>query len=558
MARHLITSALPYVNGTKHLGNLVGSLLPADALARWLRQEGHEVLFVCGTDEHGAAPELAAAAAGVPVARWCREVHARQRSHYEAFGLSLDHFGRTTSPTHRRRVHQLYADLDEAGWIGRGRLRLPYSPTDGRTLPDRYVRGDCPHCGADARGDECPGCGRLLDPTDLVAPRSALSGATDLRWVDRAHRFLRLSALAEPLSRWVESRAGTWPALSTAVARAWLQRGLQDRCITRDLSWGIEVADLPETVFYCWFDAPVAYLSLVEEATGDLEAWWGLDADVTITQFLGKDNLPFHTVLFPAALLGQGRWRLPDRVVGLHWLQHYGQRFSTSAHRGVFLDDALQILPADVWRWVLLARAPESSDADLTWEELVRVHDKDLAGGLGNLVHRVLILAARDGAEQPAGRVATGADQELVGAVEAALEQLQAAFAVPSFRSVVGACRTLVSLGHRYLADQAPWALRRTDPARAGEVLGNLFALLRCIAVATRPLVPTTSARILDALSVPEGERRQPVAWHGRLAAAPGRPFAVPPPLFPRLDRRALPAGGEVDRALQDAGEEVS
>jgi len=542
MARHLVTSALPYVNGTKHLGNVAGSLLPADVHARWLRQEGHEVVFVCGTDEHGAAPELAAASAGVPVGRWCAQVHARQRAHYEAFGLSFDHFGRTSSAVHRRRVLEHYADLSARGFVGEGTVELPYSPTDGRTLPDRYVRGTCPSCGADARGDECPGCGRLLDPVDLGAPYSALSGARDLQWVARPHRYLRLSQLAEPLARWVEERGDAWPALSRAVAEAWLRQGLHDRCISRDLHWGIAVPDLPDAVFYCWFDAPVGYLSLTEEATGDLEAWWGPDAEVTITQFLGKDNLPFHTVLFPAALLGQGRWRLPDKVVGLHWLQHYGQRFSTSAHRGVFVDDALAVLPADVWRWVLVARAPERSDADLTWEDVVALHNKDLAGGWGNLVHRVLTLAARDGHEQPAGAVATEADRRLVAEVQAALRRLGEAYEAPRFRDVAQGCRDLVGLGHRYLADQAPWALRRTDPARAAQVLGNLFALLRCVAVATGPVVPFAAERLLDALSVPPEERRRPARWHGRLQAAPGRPFEVPPPLFPVIDRAELPA----------------
>ncbi len=298
MARHLVTSALPYINGSKHLGNLVGSLLPADVTARWLRQQGHDVRFVCATDEHGAPAELAARAAGRPVAELCAHNHALQAGHYRALGLSFDTFGRTSDPAHHARTRALYAALAERGWIEHRPLTQLYSPADGRFLPDRYVVGICPRCGGHARGDQCDSCSRLLDPADLIDPRSALSGSADLQPRRSTHAFLRLSALQAHAAAYVQAHAHRWPALSAQIARAWLAEGLRDRCISRDLGWGVPVPDLPGKVFWCWFDAPIGYLSF----SG---GWWG-DDDVTVTQFLGKDNAPFHTIWFPAVLAGAG------------------------------------------------------------------------------------------------------------------------------------------------------------------------------------------------------------------------------------------------------------
>jgi methionyl-tRNA synthetase len=414
--RHLITSALPYVSGVKHLGNLAGSLLPADVHARFLRQAGNEVLFICATDEHGTPAELAAREAGLPVAEFCQRLHDLQADIYCRFGLSFDHFGRTSSALNRDLTQHLYRRQDASGLIEERIIRQYFSPTDDRFLPDRYVVGTCPHCSNPrARGDQCEACTRVLDPTDLIRPRSTLSGADDLVLRDTRHLFLRQSALAPEIERWVKSQE-EWPPIVIAIARAWLAAGLHDRCITRDLAWGIPVPrpGFEGKVFYVWFDAPVGYISATQEwANADPTRrdwrrwWWGEDAhrEVRYVQFLGKDNVPFHAVSFPATLIGSGEpWKLVDVIKGFNWLTYEGGKFSTSEGRGIFTDAALEELPADLWRWWLVSNAPESSDTDFDFHRFAADVNADLADSFGNLANRLLSFAAtRFGEEVPLG-----------------------------------------------------------------------------------------------------------------------------------------------------------
>ena len=402
MARFLITSALPYVNGVKHLGNLAGSLLPADIHARFRRQTGHEVLFLCGTDEHGTPSELAAQAAGVPVAEYCARQHARQADIYRRFGLSFDHFSRTSGLANRLLTQELFRHLDAAGHIEPRLIRQAYSATDRRFLPDRYVVGTCPHCGSpNARGDQCESCTRLLDPGDLASPRSAISGATDVEFRETRHLFLKLSGFEGQLRRWIETRRD-WPPLVRSIATKWLDEGLKDRCITRDLTWGVPVPKpgFEDKVFYVWFDAPIGYIAAAIEWSAaspgrDWRAWWQGGDGVHYVQFLAKDNVPFHTISFPATILGSGLpLKLPDIIKGFNWLTFEGGKFSTSSQRGIFTDTALTLLPADSWRWWLAANAPENADADFTVERFVDGVNKDLADTFGNLVNRCLAFAA--------------------------------------------------------------------------------------------------------------------------------------------------------------------
>ena len=402
MAKFLITSALPYVNGVKHLGNLVGSLLPADIHARFRRQTGHEVLFLCGTDEHGTPTELAAQAAGLPVTEYCSRQHAIQADIYRRFGLSFDHFSRTSGVANRLLTQELFRRLDAAGHIEPRVIRQAYSSTDKRFLPDRYVIGTCPHCGnPNARGDQCESCTRLLDPDDLVSPRSAISGATDVEFRETRHLFLKLSAFEGRLRQWIETRRD-WPPLVRSIALKWLDEGLKDRCITRDLTWGVPVPKpgFEDKVFYVWFDAPIGYIAAAvewsEAASGrDWHAWWQGGDDVHYVQFLAKDNVPFHTISFPATILGSGLpLKLPDIIKGFNWLTFEGGKFSTSGQRGIFTDTALTLLPADSWRWWLAANAPENADADFAIERFVEGVNKDLADTFGNLVNRCLAFAA--------------------------------------------------------------------------------------------------------------------------------------------------------------------
>ena len=356
MSRILITSALPYINGIKHLGNLVGSMLPADIYARFQRQRGHDVLYICATDEHGTPAELAALEAGLEVAEYCRQQHQIQAEIYDRFGLSFDYFGRSSSRQNRELTQHFCRQLDARGLIEERVTQQVFSTTDGRYLPDRYIVGTCPHCGYDAaRGDQCENCTRVLDPVELLDARSAVSGSTELEIRETRHLFLLQSKLADRLAEWIGSLRD-WPNLVTSIARKWLTEGLHDRGITRDLSWGVPV-DRPgfeDKVFYVWFDAPIEYIAATREWADeapeerDWRSWWYDADDVRYVQFMAKDNIPFHTISFPGTLLGSGEsWKLVDYIKGFNWLNYYGGKFSTSRKRGVFMDQALAKFPAD-------------------------------------------------------------------------------------------------------------------------------------------------------------------------------------------------------------------
>ncbi|MEM6619862.1 MAG: methionine--tRNA ligase, partial [Pseudomonadota bacterium] len=439
MARILITSALPYINGIKHLGNLVGSQLPADVYARFCRAMGHEVMFICATDEHGTPAEIAAAKAGEPVADYCARMHGVQAELAAGFRLSFDHFGRSSSARNHALTQHFAARLADAGFIQEVEERQVYSNADSRFLPDRYIEGTCPNCGYDsARGDQCENCTKQLDPTDLIDPRSAISGSTDLEVRETKHLFLRQSAMRGDLDAWIDSQEG-WPVLTTSIAKKWLHDGdgLQDRGITRDLDWGISVrrGDAPwpgmeGKVFYVWFDAPIEYIAATAEWADakDLpddawERWWRTDkgaADVRYVQFMGKDNVPFHTLSFPATLMGSGEpWKLVDYIKSFNYLNYDGGQFSTSKGRGVFMDQALDLLPSDTWRWWLLTHVPESSDSEFTWESFQGTVNKDLADVLGNFVSRVTkFCRSRFGEKVPAAGGYGPAEEEVTRALD--------------------------------------------------------------------------------------------------------------------------------------------
>lgn len=557
MARYLITSALPYINGIKHLGNLTGSLLPADVYARFLRREGEEVLFICATDEHCTPAELSALEANLDVSDYCHRMHEKQAVIYRRFGLSFDHFGRSSSPQNHELTQHVYQQLQANGYIESRATLQAYSNADHRFLPDRYVFGTCPKCGyAAARGDQCESCTSLLDPTDLLNPRSALSNSDDLDFRPTQHLFLKLDALTDDIRTWIAEHPN-WPTLTKSIAHKWLDEGLQERCITRDLQWGVPVPEegFAGKVFYVWFDAPIAYIAATKAWSGALQPsaaqpdrtqsrdswkdWWWQADDVIYTQFMAKDNVPFHTVFWPGVMLGTREpWTMAQQIKSFNWLTYYGGKFSTSQKRGVFMDAALDILSPDVWRYFLMAQSPESDDANFTWELLATVVNKDLAGILGNFVNRVLRLT-----QQSFGEVIPTGGQP--GDVEARLEQscLQVFEDYRShlrnleFRKAAQSLRTLWTLGNGYLDARAPWRLIQRDRETTAMVLRTAIHLMRIFAIASEPVLPFTGTTILDALRVPEAERDVPFDHLIDFAALPeGHPFEIPDILFRRIE----------------------
>ncbi|MEV6019552.1 MULTISPECIES: methionine--tRNA ligase [unclassified Streptomyces] len=560
MARHLITSALPYINGIKHLGNMVGSMLPADVYSRYLRQRGHDVLYICATDEHGTPAELAAKERGLPVDEFCAQAHDAQKAVYDGFELAFDYFGRSSSPENRDITQHFARRLNENGFIEERAIRQVYSPADGRFLPDRYVEGTCPHCGYDkARGDQCENCTRVLDPTDLIDPRSAISGSTDLEVRETKHLFLLQSKLQHEVEEWVARHESEWPQLASSIARKWLTEGLHDRAITRDLDWGVPVpADTwPELaaegkVFYVWFDAPIEYIGATKEwadqsgqdaENRDWKSWW-YDADsgenpVRYTQFMAKDNVPFHTVMFPATELGvREPWKKVDYVKAFNWLTYYGGKFSTSQKRGVFTDQALAILPADYWRYFLIANAPESDDSSFTWEHFTTTVNKDLADTLGNFVNRVLSFSKkRFGEEVPAGAEAGEAEAKLGVEIAGLLAEYESQMEALQFRKAAAALRALWSAGNSYLEEKAPWLEIKTSPEGAALTLRTAMNLIHLYSVVSEPFIPASARAMRSAFALADDTAAWVTADEARaLAFLPaGTPFTVPPVLFAKI-----------------------
>ncbi|MEU9327478.1 methionine--tRNA ligase [Streptomyces canus] len=554
MARHLITSALPYINGIKHLGNMVGSMLPADVYSRYLRQRGHEVLYICATDEHGTPAELAAKEQGLPVDEFCAQAHDAQKAVYDGFALAFDYFGRSSSEQNVEITQHFARRLNENGFIEERAIRQVYSPTDGRFLPDRYVEGTCPHCGYDkARGDQCENCTRVLDPTDLINPRSAISGSTDLEVRETKHLFLLQSKLQHEVEEWVAAHEEEWPQLAASIARKWLNEGLHDRAITRDLDWGVPVPSdtWPELaaegkVFYVWFDAPIEYIGATKEwadldpENRDWKSWWyDVDTDVRYTEFMAKDNVPFHTVMFPATELGvREPWKKVDYVKAFNWLTYYGGKFSTSQKRGVFTDQALDILPADYWRYFLIANAPESDDSSFTWEHFTATVNKDLADTLGNFVNRVLSFSKkRFGEEVPAGGEPGEAEAKLGEEIARLLAEYESQMEALQFRKAAAALRALWSAGNSYLEEKAPWLEIKTDKDGAALTLRTAMNLIHLYAVVSEPFIPATSAAMRQAFALKDDTATWITADEARTLTAltPGTPFTVPPVLFAKL-----------------------
>lgn len=549
MSKILITSALPYVNGVPHLGHLVGCLLPSDVYARYMRMMGHEVLYVCGTDEHGTPSEVGAAKEGMDVADYCLKYHNRHKEAYDAFNLSFDYFGRTSSEQNREITYHIFEQLDKNGLIEEESIKQIFSIDDNRFLPDRYVTGTCPHCGYDkARGDQCENCTKVLDPTELINPRSTISGSTNLEVRETKHLFLNLPKLEKQLAEWVKSKEPFWPDVAYSIAQKWLKEGLRPRCITRDLKWGFPVPKkgFEDKVFYVWFDAPIGYLGITkqwaDEKPGERnwKDWW-LDAkDVYYVQFMGKDNVPFHSISFPATLLGTGEnWTKVDYLKGMSYLTFEGGKFSKSEQRGVFAEDAVKEFPADYWRYWLISNAPEASDSSFTFDLFAGVVNKDLNGVLGNFVSRVMkMTASKIGAEVPAGGKMTEVEEKLIADLQEKADNYCKYMEGLEFKKAMNELRAIWVDGNNYISVTEPWTVIKTDPARAAAILRVCLNLIRIYALLSAPVMPETSAKILAKFGLNAADMPVLKGFNAAKeieALQPGHKFEVGDALFERI-----------------------
>jgi methionyl-tRNA synthetase len=555
MARILITSAIPYINGIKHLGNLVGSQLPADLYARYNRLRGNEVMFICATDEHGTPAELAAAKVNKPIEQFCAEMYKIQKKLSDGFKLSFDHFGRSSSDENKKLTQYFAGQLNKNGLIKEVNEKQIFSKMDKRFLPDRYIEGTCPACNYEnARGDQCENCTKQLNPTDLLEPRSAISGSKDLEIRETTHLYLQQSKLKNDLDKWIKSKKD-WPILTTSIAQKWLHdgEGLQDRGITRDLDWGVPVKNgeedwpgMEKKVFYVWFDAPIEYIAATAELTNSQnlgneawERWWRTDKgadDVYYVQFMGKDNVPFHTLSFPSTLMGSGEpWKLVDYIKSFNYLNYDGGQFSTSQGRGIFMDQALDILPSDYWRWWLLTHVPENSDSEFTWDNFQLSINKDLADVLGNFVSRVTkFCRSKFGEEVPETSGFRNIEIELIDELQARINKYQTFLETLEIRKASSELRKIWVLGNEYLQKTEPWAIYKFEPKTSGMIINLSINLIRLYAILSEPFIPDTSQKIM--LAVNSEDWSWPNSVENALQVLPPKhSFNVPDVLFNKI-----------------------
>lgn len=509
--RYIVTSALPYINGVKHLGNLIGSLLPADVYARYLRLKGKDVVAVCGTDDHGTPAEISAAEAGLPVDEFCQQQYEIQKDIYERFHLSFDYFGKTSTQENTEITQDIFLKLYQNGYIFEKENEQLFSIEDDRYLPDRYVIGTCPHCGYEkARGDQCEGCTTLLNPIELINPRSALSGSDKIEIRKTKHLYLDLPKLQPKVEEWVNMQE-QWPNTTKSIAKKWLREGLKPRGITRNLKWGIPVPleGYEDLVFYVWFDAPIGYLSITKqwgEQQGNPELWkeYWKNEDTTLIQFMGIDNVPFHTVTWPSSLIGANDGYIKAKhVKGFQWLTYESGKFSTSQSRGVFTDQALELYPADYWRYYLLLIAPERQDTDFLWEGFQNAVNHDLNNLLGNLVNRAVTFTTKHFDGKVPKVAAEGAlETQVWDAFAATLAEYDRTFVAIEFQKPLKTIRGFLQEANKYFQESTPWVVIKEDKEQAGTIVGTLVHIIRSVSVLLTPFIPETAEKIFGILGI--------------------------------------------------------
>ena len=510
MKKRLITCALPYVNNIPHLGNLT-QVLSADVFARFCRLRGYETMYICGTDEYGTATETRAAKEGVSPRELCDRFHAIHRDIYRWFNIDFDYFGRTSTPKQTEIVQDIFKRCDANGYITEKETEQLYCPKCDRFLADRFVEGTCPHCGStDARGDQCDSCQTLLDPTELINPRCMVCGTTPVIRKTR-HLYLDLPKILPILEKWIDDRSetGFWARNAVQVTKSWLRDGLQERCITRDLKWGIPVPKpgYENKVFYVWFDAPIGYVSITANHTDDWKRWWLEPENTDLFQFIGKDNIPFHTVVFPATQLATGQnWTMLHHMSSTEYLNYEGGKFSKSRGIGVFGNDVQETgIPADVWRFYMYYNRPENSDFTFTWKDMQEKVNGELIGNLSNLVNRTLTFVKRfyD------GNLGTGpVDEELVSQIREKEGKITAMLERAEERDAFRGMFELSDIGNRTFQNSEPWKLRNSDPEKAKTILRTLVGLIRDLGIMIQPYMPSASESILGFLG------QKDVSWN--------------------------------------------
>lgn len=542
--KRLITSALPYVNNEPHLGNIIGCVLSADAFARFCRSRNYETLYVCGTDEYGTATETKALEAGMTPREICDKFHAIHKKIYDHFNISFDIFGRTSTPTHTEVVQGIFKEVLANGYLIEIDSEQYFSESLDKFLADRLIAGTCPKCGyEDARGDQCDGCGGLLTPNELKAPRCAIDGSVPVLRETR-HLYLNLPEISEALTHFQERAyaAGNWPNNAVTTTKAWMQRGLEPRAITRDLKWGVPVPlkGFEGKVFYVWFDAPIGYVSITKsELADDWQKWW-MDPDNTdLYQFMAKDNIPFHSVIFPATQLATGKpWTMLHHLSSTEYLNYEDTKFSKSRNVGVFGTDVIDIgIPVDLWRFYLLAVRPEKQDTAFCWQEFFDRVNNEFIDNIGNLVNRSLVYCQKNFDGKLNSVPFSDAQQAFIVEALDLEEKITNAYEAVSPREAIRLILALGKIGNRFFQEQAPWVKIKEDKRTVQGTMNILAHLIRDLAILLTPVMPETAERLSKMLGIALPH------WDdlGDFNCLAGREIGMPEILFSKLDNKLVP-----------------
>lgn len=510
MSKYLITSALPYANGPIHFGHIAGAYLPADIFSRFLRQQGEDVLYVCGTDEHGVAITINAEKEGVPYKQYVDRYHLVIKEFFDKLNIRFDHFSRTTIPAHYPLAQEFFTDLYKNGYIKAAVEAQFYCTTCARFLADRYVSGSCPKCGAEnVRGDECTKCGEWLDPSKIISPKCKVCGKKpEIR--EATQYFIDLEAFSPRLKAWLETKTDWKPNVKNK-ALSLIQEGLVKRAITRDLTWGVPVPldEAKGKVLYVWFEAPIGYISATmewAEKSGKPDAWkdWWFGKDTKLIHFIGKDNIIFHTIIWPALIMGQDKpYILPDNVPGNEFYHLEGRQFSKS--EGWYIDtaDFFSKYSVDALRYAIASNSPETSDSQFTWEDF-QARNNELADTLGNLVNRCFSFMKKNfEGKIPAQGELKPEDKALIDGFAPAFAETDAFYRTYKVRQALSRAMALAMAANKYVNDTAPWTLRKTDPARCATVLNVASRAIINVAILLYPVIPDTALKILVKAGLP-------------------------------------------------------
>lgn len=523
--KYLVTSALPYVNYKLHIGHLIGCLLPGDIYSRFLKLRGEDCVYVGGADAYGTPTLVAAEKEGISPEELSNKYYEEQKKVVEGFNLAFDIYSKTNSPEHTKLVQDLYHKLKQNNFIYRKKIKQLYCEKCARSLPDRYVEGICPFCGKEgARGDQCDECGKLLEPMQLKEPYCVVCKTKPVL-KESEHIFFELSKLGEKLQKWIEENKGIFPN-AKRFSLNWIKGGLEDRCISRDIKWGIPIPDAPGKVFYVWFDAPIGYITFLKQI--GKENWWH-DKNTKLVHFLGKDNIAFHTIFFPGMLIAIGDFVLADSVASYEFLNWAGSKLSKSKGNMITLDEALELYDSDYWRYVLTSIQPEARDSDFTWELFEEIVNNDLNDAVGNFIHRTLTFTKKfyDG-KIPKPDKFNEKDKEVLKSIEDTYEKVTELLSKIKLKEALNKTVNLARIGNQYLSEEEPWK----NEKRKNNVIYICLNISHSLSILLEPFIPNSANKIKKYLGKPEKQ-----IWsNAKELLEPEKKISDFEPLFKKVD----------------------